>query len=616
MKKLLLVFLIIFSFLIGGSILASESITLFSVDAVVNEDSTVDVTESIIYNFGQNNRHGIYRDIPIKYKREFGNYKFRLNNISVVDEYGVSYPFDAFNSGDNKRIKIGDPDKYVTGEKKYVINYTVERAINYFDDHDEFYWNVTGNEWEVPILQAKANIIMPTKTGVEMDCFSGGFGSQAKCSNQLYDERNNIFGFTQGNLGAGEGLTVVLSVPKGVIYEPSKWDNFLYFLKDNYIAGLPVIVFILLLYLWYKKGKDPEGRGTIVAQFDTPDNLTPLEVGIVIDEKLHKKDVSAEIINLAVKGYLKITKIEKGAFIFSSTDYILEKLKDDDGSLSQHEKELLDAIFDKDVVDQSVKEIIKKIDEEGQGGVVLKLVKKVLTSQYGEALEAVKDKDDIAKRKNIVKMSKLKNYFYKKWPEITKKSYEAVVDKGYFKKSPRKTRNLYRGIGIFLMFSITALGGVLLNNFIGVASFFLTGLMVFVFSNIMPAKTKKGVLAKEHILGLKRYLNVAEKDRINFHNAPEKNPEIFEKLLPFAMVLGVEKNWAKQFEDIYKDQQPSWYSSSDGAAFSAIALSNSLGSFQSKADSTIMSSAGSGGSGMGGGGFSGGGGGGGGGGSW
>jgi len=323
-------------------------------------------------------------------------------------------------------------------------------------------------------------------------------------------------------------------------------------------------VSFLLFYLWYSRGRDPKGRGTIIAQFDAPDNLTPAEVGTIIDEKAHKRDISAEIINLAIKGYIKIKRIEvKG--IFKSVDYELFKLKDENSLANPFERELMTSLF---------------------------------------------------KKKIEIKLSSLKDKFYKDLKKVEKEIYESIVSKGYFLKNPNKVRGTYIGIG-FAILVLSWFSGPIFNWF-GVVNIAISGILVIIFSFFMPKKAKKGVLAKEYILGLKNYLTVAEKDRIKFHNAPEKNPEHFEKLLPYAMVLGVEKEWAKQFENIY-DQQPSWYNDPSHAHFTAFVLASSLNSFQTKANTTLTSrpsSASSGSSGFGGGGFSGGGFGGGGGGSW
>lgn len=137
--------------------------------------------------------------------------------------------------------------------------------------------------------------------------------------------------------------------------------------------------------------------------------------------------------------------------------------------------------------------------------------------------------------------------------------------------------------------------------------------MIMLFGLIMPARTKKGAEAREYLAGLKLYLTVAEKDRLEFHNAPEKNPQVFEKLLPYAIVLGVEKQWAKQFEHLMMPM-PRWYSDPSATNFNSIIFISQLNAFSNNVSGVVMPRGNS--SGLGGGGFSGGGGGGGGGGSW
>jgi uncharacterized membrane protein YgcG len=220
------------------------------------------------------------------------------------------------------------------------------------------------------------------------------------------------------------------------------------------------------------------------------------------------------------------------------------------------------------------------------------------------------------KNKELVKVSDLKNKFYKDWEKAKKVTYESVVDLGYFPRNPNTVRAIYILIGIVLGGGASFLSASLLGP-IGVISAIVSGLIIVIFGFFMPVKTIKGVLTREYILGLKRYISIAEKERIKFHNAPEKNPELFDKLLPFAMMLNVEKEWAKQFKDIYT-QQPNWYEGSAGTHFNAVILASSIGDFSTTAQSTLTSkpsSASGGGSGFSGGG-SGGGFGGGGGGSW
>jgi uncharacterized membrane protein len=353
-----------------------------------------------------------------------------------------------------------------------------------------------------------------------------------------------------------------------MVHAPSAAQNIQETIKDNWVLGVPVLTLFFLIYLWHTRGRDPQGYETVVAQYEAPIGLTPTEAGTVVDERADNQDVSAEIINLAVKGYIKITRIESKVLFFSSTDYQLDLLKQPTDLEKPFERTMVEALF---------------------GG------------------------------KSTVKLSELKNNFYEDLKQIKGQVYDSVVTEGYFLKNPQTVRNIYLAAGI----GIAALGVVLFVTTRQVFSLFafgLSGIMVIIFSFFMPHKTKKGAEAKQYILGLKQYLAVAEKDRLAFHNAPEKSPARFEKLLPYAMVLGVEQAWAKQFEGIYT-QPPSWYYDPSHRAFNAYIFASSLNSFSRSANTAFVSrprSAGAAGgvSGFGGGGFSGGGFGGGGGGSW
>lgn len=570
MKKYLIILIILTGILLATTVQA-EQIDNFETYIQINQDSSIDVIEQIDYNFGDLERHGIFRFIPIKYEARGGNFNLRISNIWVTDENTQPYNFKVSYPGDNVEIKIGDADIFITGAKTYLIGYTVERAINYFDDHDELYWNATGNEWTVPILKAKATVFLPSSTDtLQKKCFIGGYGEGESCDSMIlaFDEQNNRIGqiFEQENLDYYQGLTIILGWPKNIVIEPTKQQQILDTVIDNLILGLPILVFIFIYYLWYTRGKDPKGRGTIIAQFGPPHKLTPAQVGTIYDEKAHKKDISAEIINLAVNGYLKITRHEKGK-ILKLHDYTFTKLKNADDKLNIFQKKLSDSIFGS---------------------------------------------------KDEVKLSILKNKFYQDLTTITDQVYTSTVTEKYFIKNPKAVRLTYRGIS-FVAFFIAIFIAPFFGVF-GLFSLLLSASLIFIFSFFMPKKTKKGAIAKENILGLKEYLKVAEKERIKFHNAPEKNPQHFEKLLPYAMVLDVEKDWAKQFSNIYQDQTPSWYSDPTTPNFSAFSLADSLKGFTNQANTSLSSRPSSAAGGTSGfsssGGFSGGGFGGGGGGSW
>ncbi len=553
MKKILFIILCLGSFSFADIVLA-ENIVGFNSDITINSDATVDVVESIVYDFGNEYRHGIYRDIPIKYTTNSGNkYVADIDNVSVVDEKGGIIQFTLMREGNNKRIKIGDPNRTIKGKHKYKISYTVHDAITYFDDHDEFYWNITGDKWpvgmDVVTVRVRANTIS------KATCFVGTFGSNKHCDLISNIDNNKTVTFAQKQLKPYNGMTIVIGMPAGTVYKPTTWENVFKIVKENWIIVMPIVVLIFMWRRWLKYGKDPKGRGTIVPYYEAPDDLSPAEVGMIIDEKVHTRDVSALFINLAINERLHIRK-NRGSYKFIKTDNTSYVLKDE-------EKLLFESIF--------------------------------------------------TGTKKEVSVSSLKDSFYTDLERIKQYVVDNVITKGYYAKNPKNVKGMYMIIGIIMFISFPIVGSIF-GSVAGLAVF-LSIFPVIGFGFWMPRRTKKGVITREKILGLKLYMETAEKDRINFHNAPEKNPETFEKLLPYAMALGVEKKWAKQFEDIY-DGKPDWYEG-DGA-FRPSLLANDLKSFSRSTESAMTSrpsSASSGGSGFSGGG-SGGGFGGGGGGSW
>jgi uncharacterized membrane protein len=560
-------------FICANIALANESIDRFTANIDINTNGQIDVTESIDYDFGNEKKRGIYRELPYKYNARGGNYTVDITDISATDETGYSYQTQISKTNGNLKIRIGNPDKYITGRQNYVIKYSVTGAINFFENHDELYWNVTGNEWIVPMQNVSSVISIPgsiERDAIQTQCFAGAFGSNNICNDSFYstDGPNSSKAmFTQDLLKPSEALTIVIGIPKGIIKEPTWQDKILKIITDNWIVVVPVLTLIALYYLWRTRGRDPKGRGAIVAQYGPPKGLSPSQIGTIIDEKVDQVDMSADIVHLAVNGFLKIKRIEEKKLFSKKIDYELIKLKPADSTLSKPETKLFTKLF----------------------------------------------KDN----KKSIKLSDLKNEFYKDWAQIKKVTYESVVEEKYFPKNPAHVRIIYATIGILLFDIIGTIVAYAFMGLIGAISMSVSGILIALFGLVMPVKTKKGVLMKEYILGMKRYISIAEKERIKFHNAPEKNPDHFDKLLPFAMVLKVEKQWAKQFKDLYKEQ-PSWYEGSPGTRFNSVILASHMSNFSTTTSSTLASkpsSAASGGSGFSGGGV-GGGFGGGGGGSW
>ena len=622
--KLIFISIIIVTILLPfSSVLAqNEKINKFDVSITINSDSSIIVTENIAYDFGPQNRHGIYRDIPIRYKTEKGIYKLDFRVLSVVDETGSKYKYDTSTKGDFISIKIGDPDIYVTGENIYIITYEMGGALNYFDEHDELYWNVTGNNWKINIHNASCKVILPQKVksdDINLTCYTGKIGSREKnCRSEISSETETYFASTK-TLLPGEGLTIVLGWPKGIVKEvPKKYSKgigsillqYLPLLIALYVLVIPLITLGTLSFIWNKYGKDPAGKGTIIPIYSPPDDLTPMEIGSIVDERADLRDISATIIDLAVKGYMRIREVKEKGFFKTKREYEFIKLKEADGNLDSHERELFNAIFAKKpgvlekvfdfirIFDDSRKLITEKIyktREEDERKTALKIFDK-----KGKVIKEKTSEEKPLTGKTIVRLSELKGKFYENLPSIKSVTYETLVKKDYFPTNPDSVRNRYYVLaGIFVIVNI------------------ISAIIIGLFGRAMPRKTKKGKLIYEAILGFKEFLQVTEKDRLKFFNAPEKSPELFEKFLPYAMALAVEKQWAKQFEGIF--EKPSDWYEGDFGIINAIMFTNMIGDLTNNMNTAFASTPGgaaSGRSGFGGGGFSGGGFGGGGGGSW
>jgi uncharacterized membrane protein len=550
------------------------TINKFHSDIMIGEDSSIIVKETIDVEFHQP-RHGIYREIPFKYRDDFGKVITTPTKVlSVTDGSGKAWKYKVERTGPMIHVRIGDAKRYVEGRWTYIITYKVENVILFFKDHDELYWNVTGNYWKAPINEVSAVVFLTTKgksKSLMAAGYEGGYGSKEECGFETYDNSGKFF--TKRSLKMGEGLTAVFGWDKGLVFPPSSWKQFLWAINlgENWVFLLPIFSFLYMFSLWHRKGRDPRVRESVAVMYEPPkfenQPLTPAEVGTLIDEKLDPRDITSTIVGLAVKGYIKIEETKKEGILFDKTDYYLRKVKGPDANVSPFERELMERLLG------------------GTAG---------------------------------VRVSDLKNRFYAYLPELKKALYGELIRKKYFLSSPEKVRNSYMAAGIVVwVFAILAFLFLLPSS--GVKSFIaglLTGIPVVAFAKFMPVKTRAGASAYMDILGFQEFMNRAEKDRLERMG----DKDLFSKFLPYAIALNVADNWAKAFEGVYQEP-PDWYVSPGGfRMFTPYAFTHSLNSVTSDLGSAMFSaprgSSGGSGGGFGGGGSSGGGFGGGGGGSW
>jgi len=446
----------------------------------------------------------------------------------------------------------------------------VRNGLKFFEEHDELYWNVTGDEWDVPIERARAVIRLPAGvTGIRSHAFTGGYGSQESAAS-ITEAGTTLTVETTRALNFREGVTVAVAWDPGVVARPTAADKTRGFLSANVALLIPFGVFGVMYWLWNRQGRDPR-RQPVAVQYEPPGALTPAEVGTLVDNNTDMRDITATIVDLAVRGFLRIKGTEEDRFLGlgTKTEYALQLVRADSEwkGLRRHEEALLRALFGRTAGPVAA--------PGAERGVI----------------------DDVS-------IDDLKNRFYKHVPEIKERVFSQLIDKGYYQRRPDRVRATY-----YVIAGIVAIGGSVLSGVAeaGAAPFvasILSGVIIGVFGHFMPARTSEGARALEGSLGFEEFLDRVESDRFD---RVVRTPAMFEKFLPFAMALGVERNWAKAFEGIYTSQ-PDWYVGTHYGAFGPRVFAASLANLSTTAGSAMTSAPrSSGGSGVGGGGFSGGG---------
>jgi uncharacterized membrane protein YgcG len=562
----------------------------------IHADASMTVVERIDADFGSLRKHGIIRDIPIEYDYEGeGNRLYKLDVRRVVDSDGTPWQYDVSRDGGVASIKVGDPDVEVSGRQLFEVEYTVEGALNSFPDHDELYWNVTGGDWDVPIDEASAVVSMPGGGITQVACFEGPLGSTDPC-NHVSDDDGAGFVATQ-HLGVGQELTIVTALRKGAVAEPP-----LFFTEPepnalerffNYSAGrialAALALFVGLGYVairYFRHGRDrvyrtmyyltndPTERvkplfyrDNVVVEYTPPDEMTPAETGLILDEEIDVKDITATIVQMAVDGHLQITELPGKGF-FGKDDWQLTRMKDPK-SLPPFERDVFKAVMG----EYDNIQLSKEYDHQERG------------TLYKAAQHLYAD----ATRK-------------RKW----------------FDGQPQKARSSFTDAGWLFVIGGVMTGVFGATNGLGLVAVAigLVGGVMLLSGRAMSKRTAKGSEALRRVLGYRLYIDTAESRRAEFY----EKANIFVEVLPYAIVFGLVEKWAKVFEDLDMAPYVQWYRSSSGAAFdhlAAMRFSSSLQGFSSGISTQLAAVAStpggrglSGFSGMGGGGFSGGGGGG------
>lgn len=538
----------------------------FDTDFIVHEDSSFSVRETQVVNF-QGAFTFLNRDIssqPPDFDegRTYG--KVRVRDIAVYDMDGEPYNPDlwnveSFDWGKRVRIEFEAQDE----QRGWIIEYRVTGGVIFSEDYDRLYWEIFTYDRSVPIKSSTATVSLPP--GTDMATVRTTQYVNINKPPRSYDEgrEGDTLWWNVQDIPPYSDFSIDVAFPKGAVNKPWQYDRPCGIAVIAASCALLAFILVYMLALWWKRGRDVGRTGTAMVRYEPPAGLTPAMVGMLVNHKPRVQDISATIVDLAIRGYLRIFEVEQRSII-RIKKYGFERLQEDISDLRDYEREIMKGLFESgDTVTQ----------------------------------------DDLS------------NKFYAHNDAIMNRGIKKeVLDRKLFKNDPSKIRSRYTTMGILVAATSLAAFFLLpiwfdLGWFIVlILSLIPAGLIIAAVGWAMPARSREGSRAYEHVIGFKEYMQTAEKPELEF-----MTPETFQANLPYAMVLGVEEAWARKFQDIYTTP-PQWYSGT-ATTFNVVFLATSLNDMSGNLSRTLTSapaSSGSGGGGGFGGGSSGGGGGGGG----
>ncbi len=632
MKKLLLLVGLLSVIILSAE---TEHITRFISNIHIEPEGSMIVTEEIsVFAGGSQIQRGIYRDFPLYYKDKTGNNINVDFEILMITRDGKKEPYHTENLRNGIRIYIGDKDYFLPrGYYNYEITYRTDRQLGFFKDHDELYWNVTGNGWSFIIDYVRCSVFLPEgidSSDIKFTAYTGQMGAAGK--NYRVTEIDQSFAGCESKevLYPYEGITIAVAWPKGFVDEPTQTEKMKYLIKDNIHTFIAVLGLILLfsyyIWAWVKVGKDPS-RGTIIPLYEVPENLSPAAVRFIMKMGYDNKIFSAILMNLGVRGYIKIREEKK--------KFTLEKLKPADSDLSNEETAVMDELFEQaDTLKLDRKNRIQILS-------AVSYLKKELNKKYKNSMfflnSTYMTPAVLISIISVVAAFLLspriggESMFLYIWLSLWTIGLMVMASAGFRNLTAGIRNNDKTKLFSSIIMLLIAIPFILIELFVifkfssnipivfNVVLLIMIGLHIL-FYDLLKAPSETGRDLMDKIEGFRMYLSAAEKDNINMHDGPPDDIDTYEKFLPFAFALDVENKWTGRFQSVIdkisQDTQttyhPSWYIGT--GSFSSGNFSSSFGSSLNSAvaSSSSSSSSSSGFSG----GSSGGGGGGGGGGGW
>ncbi|QGG89544.1 DUF2207 domain-containing protein [Agrobacterium sp. MA01] len=589
---------------------AEEVIRDYHADIVVLPDATIEVTETITVNAeGNEIRRGIFRDFPL-YAQDARGFRQKVDfELISVERDGRPEANHTETVSGGIRIYTGSADVFLQpGEYTYTITYRTGRQIRYFDDHDELYWNVTGYGWLFPIDRAGATVTLPegalpTRTTV----YTGPSGSTAQNAREIPGSNGLEFQTTQP-LSPNEGLTIVLAFDKGVVAAPSSEDSTWWFIRDNLntIIGFGGLAVIFLYYLrsWVAVGRDPP-KGIAVPRWDPPEGISPALVNYIDNKGFSGAGwtaLSAAALNLAVAGYVELDDLDSSITIRRTGKAITGKLQSGEAALIAEIPSSGDTL----VIDKANGKKVQSVGNRFRQAIEKEHRNKYYNGNPGYTSLGI--------GLSIAVVAALFIF-----GDLDEDVYALIFVPTFFSvffgtftiglvNSFRRGRSLFSKI--IAVLALALIGFVALSTMslmlismwmdlesthqfpvlIAFGGILLVNLLFFF---LMGAPTPLGRKLMDGIEGLRIYLTLAEKDRMNMAGAPTMSPSHFEKLLPYAVALGVEKPWSRTFETWLATAaagaataaySPGWYHGSNPGGFG-----DRIGGFSSSMASTIAS---------------------------
>ena len=529
---------------------SGNEITRYDVAVTLAPDGAMAVVMDFDFDFGDDPGHGPYLTLPtsVPYDGEFDRvYEYAAVTATSDDDGAAPAGVDLEEENGWLQIRIGDEGKDdVRGVHRYVLSYTVRGLVNAAattDAGDELYWNVIGDRWEIPLSRLTVTVDGPG-TVQQVGCFAGPVGSTGACDGAAADGTRAQF--VQGALAPREPLTIVASYPAGTFTGAApilreRWSPAKAFALTPFTGTATAVVLLgglgLVLGRGRQRGRDqqyldqvpgltpqrdqpggvgPRDRRTPIAvHFTPPAGFRAGQLGTLIDERADPRDVTATIVDLAVRGYLRIEQVAEANVLGRGADWRLERLRgpgDVAGdALVGFERTLLDGIFP------------------------------------GRA---------------AVNLSELKATFAASMTTVQAELYADVTARGWFRGNPSTVRTRWYLAGGAL--TVVGLGlTILLAGFthwglVGL-SVLAVAIAILAVARTAPARTAEGTAVLAQTLGFRQYLATAEADQLRF----EEGEDLFSRYLPHAIVFGLTERWAAVFARLAAQgravAEPGWY---------------------------------------------------------